>query len=153
MTKEEKKLYMKEYLKKYREKNKEKAKEYAKNYYQSNKEKLNSVNKKYVRENKEKIKEYQRKYQKEYYHTHELYENCKDGYHRVYLLEDYNYVGCTGISLQKRFNGHKSEFGRIIKKDRYKVLFKSKDRDEALQVEAQYHDMGYEGRHIQNTYK
>ena len=138
MTKEEKKVYMKEYFKK---------------YYQKNKEKLDKVNKEYARNNKEKVNEYQRKYQKDYYHENETYENSKDGYHRVYLLKDYNYVGCTQLPLQKRFNGHKSECGRIIKEGRYEVLFKSKDRDEALRVEAQYHDMGYEGKHSNNLYK
>ena len=152
MTKEEKKVYMKEYLKKYREENKDKARAYAKKYYKENKEHLDTVNKKWSEDNKDKHLEYQRKYQKDYYHENQTYEKSKDGYHRVYLLEDYNYVGCTQQPLRKRFNGHKSDFGRIVKEGRYKVLFKSLDRNEALKVESQYHDMGYEGRHKQNTY-
>ena len=79
------------------------------------------------------------------------YYKQKDGYHRVYLLEDYNYVGCTEQSLKQRFTAHTQVHGRDC--TNYRELFKSKDRSEALQVEAQYHEQGYEGKHAFNTYK
>ena len=49
-----------------------------------------------------------------------------------------------------RFASHKSKFGRDC--TNYKILFKSQDRKEALEVEAQYHDMGYEGKHSKDLY-
>jgi len=79
------------------------------------------------------------------------YYKQKDGYHRVYLLEDYNYVGCTEQSLKLRFYNHKSEHGRDC--TNYRELFKSKDRSEALELEALLHDIGYVGKHAFNLYK
>lgn len=133
MTKEEKKVYMKEW----RAKNKDKISIHNKKYRDKHKEKQSNYIKQWVNENPNYHREYR--------------ESVKDGYHRVYLLKDYNYVGCTGLPLYRRFNHHKYEFGRDC--TNYEILFKSTDRDEALRVEAQYHDMGYEGRHINNLYK
>ena len=94
MTKEEKRkeyyLKNKEKIKAIqkisRDKNKEKRKEYDKQYYLANKEKV-----------KEKVKKFKAK--------------CKDGYHRVYLLEDYNYVGVSD-NITQRFANHKSHHSR-----------------------------------------
>jgi len=110
---------------------------YHKEYYLKNKESIDRRNKEWGKKNGKSLNK-------------KRYEASKDGYHRVYLLEDYNYVGCTEMSLQRRFYGHKSDFGRDC--TNHKVLFKSLDRDEALTIEAQYHDMGYEGKHTNNSY-
>ena len=87
--------------------------------------------------NKEKWSAYAKDYYKQYI------DNKKDGYHRVYLLEDYNYVGVTN-SLYYRFNQHKSVHNRDC--TNHRILYKTKDRGEALELEALLHDMGYEGK-------
>ena len=75
--------------------------------------------------------------------------NQKDGYHRVYLLEDYNYVGVTN-NINHRFNQHKWKSNRDC--TNHRVLYKTKDRSEALELEALLHDMGYEGGAKNNKY-
>jgi predicted GIY-YIG superfamily endonuclease len=131
MTKEERREYYLKNIEKIkaaqkisRDKNKEKRKEYDKQYYLANKEKI-----------KQKVKDFK--------------ANQKDGYHRVYLLEDYNYVGVSD-NLWQRFANHKSQFNRDC--TNHRVLYKTKDRDEALELEALLHDMGYEGKHQFNRY-
>tara|TARA_R110000803_G_scaffold190126_2_gene252628 strand:- start:136 stop:483 length:348 start_codon:yes stop_codon:yes gene_type:complete len=105
---------------------------------------------------KEKEKEYKRLYYREYRknnpeqtkkardkHRHSF----DDGYHRVYLLEDYNYVGCTK-NIHNRFNRHKQKHKRDC--TNYRILYKSKDRKECEELEDLLHDIGYEGKHIKN---
>ena len=100
----------------------EKRKAYLKEYY-----------KKYYKVNKEKLKDNQKK----------NYYNRKDGYHRVYLLEDYNYVGVTD-NITVRFKRHTYDTGRDC--TNHRVLYKTKDRSEALELEALLHDIGYKGK-------
>ena len=103
--------------------------------------------KKWVEANRERVREHKRKWReknKDYYKSYQ-----KDGYHYVYLLEDYNYVGCTN-SIGNRFRCHKSENGRDC--TNHRILYKTKNREDALELESLLHDMGYEGRHSQNTY-
>jgi len=135
MTKEERTAYYRIY----RAKNREKIAEIKKKSYLKNKE----YYKKYYLENKEKLSEYAKDYYKQYR------DDKKDGYHRVYLLEDYNYVGVTD-NIYYRFNLHKSKFNRDC--TNHRVLYKTKDRDEALELEALLHDMGYEGGAKNNKY-
>ncbi len=67
----------------------------------------------------------------------------------VYLLENNNYVGTTqNINYRKAVHKH---YGKDI--NAFKVLHECKTRDEALKLEKQYHQMGYEGKHIKNLYK
>ena len=156
MTKEEKRAYNKEY----RAKNKEKVSQINKEWRDNNKEKIAE----YRANNKEYYKEYNKKYGKEYYlknikkrkeyiiknkerikdYDKERNINRKDGYHRVYLLEDYNYVGVTDCT-SRRFSEHKSHFNRDC--TNHRILYKSKDRKECEELEDLLHDMGYEGRH------
>ena len=99
---------------------------------------------------KQYLKEYHKKWRlinKDYYK--ERRDNQKDGYHRVYLLEDYNYVGVTE-NIYHRFIKHKCEHNRDC--SNHRVLYKTKDRSEALELEALLHDMGYEGKHQFNRY-
>ena len=126
MTKEEKKQYKKEWA----AKNKESVNLSKRKWYENNKEHL----KEYRLKNKEKTKEYQKEYR----------ANQKDGYHRVYLLEDYNYVGVTN-NIMNRFSKHKSEHKRDCTNNR--ILYKSQDRKECEELEDLLHDMGYEGKH------
>ena len=112
-----------------RERKNQKNKEWNNN----NKDKVIAAYKKYYLKNKEKRKEYLKEYR----------ANQKDGYHRVYLLEDYNYVGVTN-NISHRFCKHKSEHNRDC--TNHRVLYKTKDRSEALELEALLHDMGYEGK-------
>ena len=135
MTKEERRAYNKEY----KAKNKEKIKEKNDEYRANNKEKRKEYSKQYYLANKQKVKEKVKKYK----------NNQKDGYHRVYLLEDYNYVGVTN-NITHRFGQHKSEYSRDC--NNHRILYKTKDRSEALELEALLHDMGYEGGAKNNKY-
>ena len=88
-----------------------------------------------------------------------LKEQKKMGYHKrrmsyqkehyVYLLENENYVGTTN-SIHHRFKNHQSNNKDVTK---YRILYKSKNRNECLELEELLHDLGYEGRHSQNSYK
>ena len=111
----------------YKDKEKEKA------WYEANKER--------VKEHKRKWREKNRDYWKGY---------GKDGYHYVYLLEDYNYVGCTN-SISNRFRAHKCENGRDC--TNHRILYKTKDRGEALELEALLHDIGYKGANKHSHYR
>tara|TARA_R110000782_G_scaffold4795_2_gene16748 strand:- start:403 stop:738 length:336 start_codon:yes stop_codon:yes gene_type:complete len=106
----------------------EKRKAYLKEYY-----------KKAYKENPQKYSDNQ---QKNYY-------NKKDGYHRVYLLEDYNYVGVTD-NVTSRFRRHAYDLGRDC--TNHRILYKTKDREDALELEELLHDIGYEGKHKSNRY-
>lgn len=142
-----------------------KNKEYFKKYYQDNKERLDKINREYVLNNKDKIREYQKEYMRkrraelrkdisykliEKELSKKRYSKELDGYHYVYLLEDYNYVGVTNC-LFFRFNNHKHQFNRDC--TNHTILLKTKNRDEALELESKYHDMGYAGKHKQNSYR
>ena len=81
-------------------------------------------------------KEYRNTYAKEYIHS------LKDGEHKVYLLPECNYVGVTNNPI-RRFIEHKS-VGRDNTNPR--ILYSTPDREEAEELEALLHDMGYEGK-------
>jgi len=117
---------------------------YYRIYRAKNKEKVSQINKKYRDNNKDKIKTLQKQWKEnnpEY--SKEYKANQKDGYHRVYLLEDYNYVGVTE-NIKHRFSQHKYKHNRDC--SNHRVLYKTKDRSEALELEELLHDIGYEGR-------
>ena len=69
--------------------------------------------------------------------------------HSVYLLPEENYVGTTSW-LEHRIIGHQ-RLGRTT--EGIRVLYSTKNRDEALELEDLLHDIGYDGRHVNNTYK
>ena len=85
----------------------------------------------------DKIKAQRKKWNKKYR------ESQKDGYYKVYLLEDYNYVGYTGQSLKARFALHKCKNNRDC--TNHRVLYKTKSKKEAKELESFLHSMGYEG--------
>ena len=74
----------------------------------------------------------------------------KDGYHSVYLLEDYNYVGTTD-NVYLRFAVHKSRDNRDC--TNHRILFTSSNRDECLEIEELLHNMGYKGAEKGNSYR
>jgi len=136
----------------------ERHREASRRYYEKNKERLNEKTKQRRLSNPEKYKEINNKATKKYYHNNKEYfsdyaknrlQSLKDGYYKVYLLEDYNYVGVTG-NITGRFYSHKYHNDRDC--TNHRILYKTKDRGEALELEALLHDMGYEGRHLNNTY-
>ena len=129
-----KKFDQKEYHKEWRAKNKEKILENNKKYRANNKDYYKEYSKKWRENNPEHSKEYHKQYT----------ANQKDGYHRVYLLEDYNYVGVTDY-IDNRFSQHKTKHNRDC--TNHRILYKSKDRKECEELEDLLHDMGYEGRH------
>ena len=66
--------------------------------------------------------------------------------YNVYILtEDVPWVGYTG-DIRNRMYVHK-HFGNITNAKSYKVLYTTTDKDKAKEVERQYHDKGYLGRH------
>ncbi len=78
----------------------------------------------------------------------ERYSKAK-GDCKVYLLENENYVGVTQ-NMEWRMSQHK-HLNRNT--DKVRVLYQTKNRADALELEELLHDIGYEGRHSQNTYK
>ena len=75
----------------------------------------------------------------------------EDGYHRVYLLPESNWIGTT-YNCYQRMHWHKAKKNLTDTKN-YRVLHKSKSRDECLELEKLLHDIGYKGRHAHNSYK
>ncbi len=67
----------------------------------------------------------------------------------VYLLEDDNYVGVTqNINYRKAVHKH---LNRNI--DKLRILYSTKKRSDALELEELLHTMGYEGKHNKNLYR
>lgn len=88
-----------------------------------------TYDKKYVKDNPGKYNQRVRKYE--------------DGYHRVYLLPEEDYVGVT-YNMYRRLNEHEHGLKRNI--NGWRVLYKDKSREACLELEELLHDMGYKGR-------
>ena len=98
----------------------------------------------YMKEYAKKNADTLRKYKLDYYHKNkQKWIKPWDGYHNVYLLQNENYVGVSK-NMHNRLSHHKWTAKRDISD--YRILYKTKDRSEALELEALLHDMGYEGR-------
>jgi len=80
-------------------------------------------------------KEYAADYQRE------MIAKRKDGLNYVYLLKDHHYIGITD-DLYMRFSRHKTE-GR--NSENYRIMYATPDRNKALEIEKQYHGMGFFG--------
>jgi len=151
-NKEEKKAYDKAYykankekVKEYRDANKEKNKAYSKAYYQVNKDK----SKAYREANKEKIKAYY-KYNKEEKKAYsQVYRKSIKHKPLVYLLPKENYVGTTEC-ISYRISQHKN-VGRNTEK--YKILKRFENREDALVLERKMHNIGFSGKHANNSYQ
>ena len=128
MTKEEK---IKESKRKWREANREKLANDSKAWRQANKD----YAKAYYKKNKEKMKASSKDFR----------ESKKDGLYTVYYLVNENYVGQTN-NLYQRLSVHKNDNSRDV--SIVKIIGKYKTREEAIEVEASYHSIGFNGRHI-----
>lgn len=78
-VKAKRKIYMKEYSKKYRDENCEKVKEKNRIYYIKNKDKIDDRNKKWIKENKERWDKYRNVYY--YLNRDKLLQYSRDWYH------------------------------------------------------------------------
>lgn len=67
-----------------------------------------------------------------------------DGHYSVYILPEEHYAGYTS-SVHRRELEHRCGLKRNTSGMR--VLYTTKNRDEALELEALLHDEGYAGRH------
>jgi RNase P subunit RPR2 len=74
----------------------------------------------------------------------ELYNDSKDGFYYVYHIADSNYVGITG-NLSWRKMRHKQQGRDLNKGTGFQILYKAKNRNEALEVEAKLHALGFNG--------
>ena len=104
-------------------------------YYEANKERIAAQHKVYNEANKKKrVKDY---------------ESIK---HKpvVYLLVKENYVGITEC-ISKRLQRHHYHNKRDITD--YIILREFETREGALAYEKQLHNLGFNGRHITNSYK
>ena len=108
----------------------------TKNHYENNKESYIEKGKKLYNSNPEFWKMKNR----------EWIVNQEDGLNHVYLLKN-NYVGVTN-NLYNRLSHHKHVGNPYIAC----VLHSTSNRDTALELEGLLHDMGYEGKHLNNRY-
>ena len=126
LTEEEKKAkyktYQKGYQKTYKLSDEQKA---EKKVY------MDKYNPKYKKDNKEQLAAYDKEYK----------AKRKDGLNYVYLLKDEHYIGVTDC-LVNRFDKHRHD-GRNT--DNYRIMYTTPDRAKALEIETQYHGMGFFG--------
>jgi hypothetical protein len=117
-----------------------------KEYYERNKERINfkrrgGPKRVTLTEEEKKLKD------KEY--NDRIRAEMKKQPHKVYLLEDYNYVGTTQW-LGKRFSQHKYASGYDC--TNHKILFEG-TREECLELEKELHNKGYNGRSKHASYR
>lgn len=139
MTREERNAYMREYRKKNKDKLKENNKKYYKTWVSKNKEKLTEYKSRWYYSNRDKILEASEKYREK--RTHKPI---------VYLIVKSNYVGVTE-HLSERLSHHKTQKGRDTSEVR--ILAQTETREQALEIESLLHDIGYNGKHINNMYQ
>ena len=128
---------------------KEEQKEYDRKYYQANKEKRVAQNKAWNLKNKEKVAALRKAWNKANKEKVDVYNKAyreanKDGLFTVYLIVNENYVGQTKC-LYQRLKTHKNTNGRDV--SNVQILGKYETKREALDVEASYHSIGFNGRH------
>ena len=142
--------------KKTEEQKKEWRAAYNKKRYEANKEKLAAIGKVYREANKEKIKACRDVRDKEKLKAQreaneEKFRANRDTkilpYYIVYALPNFNstdevYCGQTNQPIH-RMNGHKCKGNDTSE---WFILDICSTREEALVIEAQYHDQGYKGR-------
>ena len=95
-------------------------------------EERKAIRKAWMKKNAESVSTYNKEYN----------QRGKDGLHRVYLLKDHHYIGVTG-NLNKRFERHREDFNRNT--DNYRIMYTTPDRNKALEIEKQYHGIGFFG--------
>ena len=82
--------------------------------------------------------------------THKKYRDSKKHKPSVYIIDSENYVGVTE-NIYTRLSYHRNTNLRDVSEVRIIAEFNS--REEALELEEFLHDLGYKGRHKNNTYK
>jgi len=124
-----KKEYMREYMRMYRKNNLEKVKKLQKNWIDKNKEHI----KEYRETNKEQIREKQLSWR----------ENHHNGIWKVYILPNADYyVGYTK-AIKPRMYRHK-QLGRDYSD--YMILHECSTKEEAIEYEKIYHQLGFPGK-------
>ncbi len=150
LTEEERKANKRASDKRYREANKERISKSFKEYYKANKERMNLQSKAYREDNKDKVREYDIKYKKANKQYHKEY---KRAYHESKRLKDIHIVYClpnTDIpyaGVTKRPDLRMQQHRSLTKRDTsdWFVLKVCKTREEAFEVEREYHEKGYDG--------
>ena len=122
----------------YSEANKEKINLQKKAYYKANKESIAIKRKSHYEVNKEAISIQKKTYK----------ETKRLPHHIVYCLPKYNkhgYIKYAGVTDNptNRMHSHKSNGNNV---DEWFVLHACKNRKEAEEVEAEYHEKGYAGK-------
>ena len=118
--------------------NRDKMKQYSDKFRTKEgfKEHKSKYDKKYNTENRDKQLKYQRNYNSQF----------EDGLHSVYITKD-NYAGITNNSVRRaREHKHQNNTNYPL----LCVIYKTPNRNEALELESLLHDMGYRGKHIPN---
>ena len=82
-------------------------------------------------------------------YSKDYFKRGEDGLHHVYILPEENYAGTTK-NPTNRERLHRSSKHRNT--EGFRVIFSTPDRQEALELEELLHDIGYEGKHINNQY-
>tara|TARA_R110000744_G_scaffold355631_1_gene462215 strand:+ start:39 stop:458 length:420 start_codon:yes stop_codon:yes gene_type:complete len=132
----------KEYDKAYYAANREKRLSQSKLNYTENRDRISFVGKQYYEENRAKLIK----------RNKENRDSKKLGYYLVYALPNFNntnevYCGVTQ-NIIARMQKHSTSLNNT---EGWFVLDVLKTRDEALEIEREYHDKGYKG--INNSYK
>jgi len=122
---------------------KEEKKLYDKNYYLANKKKKAAQFSKWYKENKDKVKAYNEANKEVMSEKRKVYRaSRKDGLYTVYYLHKENYIGMTS-RFTDRMNSHRFN-GKHV--EDVEIINKYKTKREALDVEAAFHNVGYLGR-------
>ena len=122
-----------------------KRKEWRKKWYKAKKD----AGELWEQSNKDKVKETKRKWvQNNKDYGKDWYDNRKHN-PLVYIIVKENYVGMTE-NISHRISGHKN-LGRDTSEVIELATFDS--RTEALAFEKKLHELGYNGKHKNNTYQ
>ena len=139
------------------EQKKAKLKAYSKAWRESNREALKIKRKTYRKANKEAIATREKTYHKAYYESNKealiikskaYYESKRLPHHIVYCLPNYNnhgYVKYVGVTDNPNYRMQLHNY-RGNNTDDWFVLQACETRQEAEEVEAEYHEKGYAGK-------
>ena len=132
-TEEKTKAYMQEYY----AKNKQEISNQKKEYYEANKSRIQESSKEYKNKNKQLTKVQN----KEYHKSKTL------PYYIVYGLPNHFYCGITN-QPEYRMRKHQSAEKRTT--HNYFIMATAETKAEALEIEAEFHDAGWNGSAIHN---
>ena len=132
-TKEEKRIAANISAKRWRDNNKEQVAAVKKAWRTNNPDKVKARNKKWNDENRAHLLAYKKAH----------HEAKKLPYYIVYGLPNHFYCGITN-QPEPRMSAHRSEHKRTT--HNYFIMATAETRDEALEIEAEFHDAGWDGR-------